>query len=244
MLPWKHAVEKACEKSQIGMTQLDPRTHVITLILASILATLASDALQVHLMVVLSVLYLFCNQLFRKAVHFFLSYIALMAALSILPDYSGSIIIILYTFARLIPMVMIGAALIHSAPSSIMCALERLSVPKPVLVMLCILIRFYPVLMMEIGAIRDGIRARSIFPRWYNALRHPVMAYECFFMPLIVRCLKLSVELASSAELRGIECSCVRTSIHPVGFKVVDCMIIGGYVLMGAAIYLAGGMAP
>lgn len=124
----------------------------------------------------------------------------------------------------------------HSTPSSIMCAFERVYIPKPVLIMICILIRFFPIVLLEMKAIRNGIRARGIFPRWYSALLHPAMSYECFFMPLIVRCLKLS------AELREIECGYARTSIHPVGFRAADGMAIGLYALIGAAIYWTGGL--
>ncbi|MFS0820729.1 energy-coupling factor transporter transmembrane component T family protein [Bacillus sp. 1P02SD] len=223
------------------MTKLDPRTHLVILILASILSMLVSSPLEVHLMVVVSALYLLCHKRIRHTVYFVLTYSAFMAIISILPNMTGTLIIIFYTFARMMPMIMIGAALMHSSPSSIMCAFERAYVPKPVLIMICILIRFFPVIFLEVIAIRDGIRARGIFPHWYSVIRHPAMAYECFFMPLIVRCLKLSSELASSAELRGIECSRRRTSIHPVGFKAVDSMAVGGFALLSVAIYWVGG---
>ncbi|MDR0270433.1 MAG: energy-coupling factor transporter transmembrane protein EcfT [Paenibacillus sp.] len=225
------------------MIQVDPRTHVILLLLASILSMIVSDQLQVHLMVVAGALYLLCHKLFKQTIHLVLTYIAFMAIASVLPDVMGTLILIFYTFSRVIPMVMIGTALVHSAPSSIMCAFERASVPKPVLIMICILIRFFPVIFLEMKAIRDGIRARGIFPHWYSVMRHPAIAYECFFMPLIVRCLKLSSEIASSAELRGIDCNRSRTSIYPVGFKAVDSVVIGGFALISVAIYWAGGVA-
>ncbi|ERI11054.1 energy-coupling factor transporter transmembrane component T family protein [Aneurinibacillus aneurinilyticus] len=224
------------------MNRLGPKTHLFVLILASILSTLVSNQLQAHLMVLASALYMLGNKLSKKSLSFVLLYIALMAILSILPNGAGTATIILYTFARMIPMIMIGMVLMHSTPSSIMCAFERVYVPKPVLIMICILIRFFPVVLLEMKAIRDGIRARGIFPQWYSALLHPAMSYECFFMPLIVRCLKLSAELSSSAELRGIECGCARTSIHPIEFRAADGMAIGLYALIGAAIYWTGGL--
>ncbi|MEJ8547866.1 energy-coupling factor transporter transmembrane component T family protein [Brevibacillus borstelensis] len=224
------------------MNRLGPKTHVFVLILASILSTLVSLPLQAHLMVIASALYMLGNKLPKKAFSFVLLYAAVMTILTVLPDGAGTAVIILYTLARMLPMAMIGTVLLHSTPSSIMCAFERAYVPKAVLVIICILFRFLPVVLLEMKAIRDGIRARGIFPRWYSALLHPAMAYECFFVPLIVRCLKLSAELASSAELRGIECGCARTSIHPVGFRAADGVAIGLYALIGTAIYFTGGL--
>lgn len=224
------------------MNRFGPKTHLFVLILASVLSTLVSNQLQAHLMVLASALYLLGNKLPQKALSFLLTYIALMGILFVLPNGAGTVFIILYSFARMLPMVMIGTVLMHSTPSSIMCAFEKIRVPKPVLIMTCILIRFFPVVLLEMKAIRDGIRARGIFPHWYSAILHPAMAYECFFMPLIVRCLKLSAELASSAELRGFESGCTRTSIHPVSFRAADGMAVGLYALIGVAIYWTGGL--
>lgn len=217
--------------------RLDPRTHLLMLILASVLIMLASAALHLHLLVALSALYLLYNLMFRQAVSFSLIYIALTAVLSVMPGLSPALGIMVFTFIRMMPLVMISAALISSPPSRIMCALDRAAFPKPVLVMVCILIRFFSVLMMEFKAIHGGIRARGIFPRWHSPLRNPAFVYECYFVPLIVRCLKLSSELASSAELRGIECGSGRTSIHPVGLRVADGIAAGLYTLLGTAVY-------
>jgi energy-coupling factor transporter transmembrane protein EcfT len=210
------------------MIALGPNTHLLVLVVASILTVLVSDPVQANLLVVASVLYMLCNGLARKALYFILFYIASAAILSVLTDVFGTWKIIFYTLLRMIPIVMIGTVLLHSSPSSIMCAFERIAVPK--------------VVFLEMKAIRDGIRARGIFPRWYSPLLHPAMAYECFFMPLIVRCLKLSSELASSAELRGIECEKGRTSIHPVQFQAADGLAVGLYTVAGAGIYWTGGL--
>ncbi|MNV73173.1 Energy-coupling factor transporter transmembrane protein EcfT [compost metagenome] len=136
---------------------------------------------------------------------------------------------------------MIGAVLVQTSPSRIMYAFERAKLPRPITVMLCILIRFFPVLLMEIFAIRDGIRARGIFPRWHSALRRPVVIYECYFVPLMVRCLKLSSELASSAELRGIESRNNRSTIHLAELRGMDAAAVALYAMLGAMTVAAGG---
>jgi energy-coupling factor transporter transmembrane protein EcfT len=224
------------------MIKPDPRTHLIVLIMVSVLSMLVNSQLQMHAMVAASAVYLISLKLTKRMAYFVFMYIVFLSIAIALPDAAGVLIIVFYTIARIIPLIMIGAALLRSAPGSIMCALERSSFPKPIVVMICILIRFFPVIVLEMKAIRDGILVRGIFPRWYSVLRHPVLAYECFFMPLIVRCLKLSAELSSSAEIRGIACNRMRTSIHPVGFTAVDGLVIGGFILMCTVIYWAGGV--
>jgi len=222
---------------------IDPRTHIAVLLAASLFVMLARGAVQLHILVALSALYLTGNRLLRQAVYGVLAYAAMTALMSVAARHAVTFGIILYTFIRMMPVVMIGAALTGSAPGRMMCALERARVPKPLLVMLCILFRFFPVLLAEMQAIRDGIRARGIFPRWDSALRRPTLLYECFFVPLVVRCLKLSSELAASAELRGIECTRRRTSIQPVGLKAIDGLAAGLYALLAAAgLYATGGL--
>ncbi|MBN3527021.1 CbiQ family ECF transporter T component [Paenibacillus apiarius] len=225
------------------MMRLDSRTHLIILMFASIASILLTQPIQTDLLASLCLLYMFLNRLPIKALQYGLIYIVLRLVYYTLAVHDlGTFIIIVYSFVRMTPMAMIGTTLIANSPSTLMCAYAKMHVPKSILVMLCILLRFFPVLGLEIKAIRDGIRARGIFPRWYSALIHPAMAYECYFMPLIVRCLKLSAELASSAELRGLECGCARTSIHPVKLTAADGMAAGLYALMGAAIFWAGGL--
>ncbi len=195
---------------------------------------------QADLLVLLSGIYLLFNGLPKRALKFALVYIVLKVILAVAPPGLGLLLVLLYMIAKMFPMIMIASALMHSSPSGILCAFERIHVPKSTLVMICVLIRFFPVLALEMKAIHDGIRARRIFPHWYTILRHPAMSYECYFMPLIVRCLKLSSELSASAELRGIECDCRRTSTHHVGLRAIDGFAVGAYVLLCAAIYATG----
>lgn len=220
--------------------QLDPRTHVIILITATLFLVLSGDPWQLHALVGLSALYMLGHGKLRKAVYFVLAYLAILFLLDVLAGRSAGFGLILYTFSRMIPVAMIGAVLVHTSPSRIMYALERAKCPKPITVMLCILIRFFPVLLTEIFAIRDGIRARGIFPHWHSALRRPLVIYECYFVPLMVRCLKLSSELASSAELRGIECTNNRSTTHRDKLSGMDAAAVGLYVLMGALTVAAG----
>lgn len=237
--------EETYGKGIARLRQLGPRTHLFVLVIASILVMIVRDDRQVHLLVALSVVYLVWNHLSRKAFQLIVLYVACIAFVFFMPTVLalGTMKLVFYTIARMMPVIMIGMVLIYTPPGSLMSALERMHVPKPILVMVCILIRFFPVVLLEMKSIRDGIRARGIFPNWYSVLKQPAMAYECFFMPLVVRCLKLSSELASSAELRGIESKHARTSIYPVGFKMADGVVVGVYALVGSAIYWTGGVS-
>ena len=89
--------------------------------------------------------------------------------------------------------------------------------------------RFFPVLQKEMASIRQGIRARGLFPHWYDYLRRPVTVYESFFVPFTVRCLKLSAELGATAELRGLDAPTKRSSLYAAPLSVYDYLTAGLY---------------
>ena len=94
---------------------------------------------------------------------------------------------------------------------------------------LCMMMRFFPVLRKEMAAIRKGIKARGLFPQWYDYVRHPVIVYESFFVPFTVRCLKLSAELGATAELRGLDAPQKRSSMYSVPLSIYDYLTVGLY---------------
>lgn len=88
-----------------------------------------------------------------------------------------------------------------------------------------------------------GIRLRGVFPRAIDVALHPALAYECCYTPLVMRCLRLSAELAASAELRGIEADGVRTSVHHVGFEARDALAAVAVLAVCAGLCVWGKVA-
>lgn len=217
--------------------RLDPRTHLLILLLMSLLTLIAGSSAQTIAVMLLGMLYLLAFGLPRKAVQYGLLFIGCKAAILALSGIVfGTFVIVFYTVSRMIPLMMVASALLACSPSAIMCAFERMRLPKNLIITICLLTRFFPVIMQEMAAIRSGMRARGIFKRWYSVLQKPALAYECFLMPLVVRCLKLSSELAASAVLRGIECTANRSSVHPIGIRAADGAAILVFIVLAAGI--------
>ncbi|WP_025852401.1 energy-coupling factor transporter transmembrane component T [Paenibacillus ehimensis] len=217
--------------------RLDPRTHLLILLLMSLLTLIAGSSAQTIAVMLLGMLYLLALGLPRKAVQYGLLFIGCKAAILALSGIVfGTFVIVFYTVSRMIPLMMVASALLACSPSAIMCAFERMRLPKNLIITICLLTRFFPVIMQEMAAIRSGMRARGIFKRWYSVLQKPALAYECFLMPLVVRCLKLSSELAASAVLRGIECTANRSSVHPIGIRAADGAAILVFIALSAGI--------
>lgn len=219
--------------------RLDPGTHVVILLFMSALVLLADTETQFAAVVLLGLLYVLVLGLVHKALQYVLLFVCLKAAGYALSGITfGTFAIVLYTFSRMIPMMMIASALMASSPSAIIGAFERMRLPKKLTIAICILIRFFPIILEEMRSIRIGMRARGIFKNWYSMLQKPAFAYECFLVPLVIRCLKLSSELAASAVLRGIECTAVRSTAHSIGFRRADGVAMLLFLVSASGIYM------
>lgn len=157
--------------------------------------------------------------------------------LSMLP-IPGLYGVLFVSLLHMMPPFTCACALFCAPPSAIMCAFARWHVPSNVLIGMCMAFRFMTVLPQEARSIFQGIRMRGIFPRKFDLLLHPALAYECFYTPLVMRVLRLSSEQAASSELRGIDAEGKRTSFRHMGFTSRDLCSIAAMALCVTASFL------
>lgn len=153
------------------MEKLDIRTHLIVLISATLFWFVFQSNAEIHGLVVLCALYMCVAGYWEKALGFIMTYIIMLLLAYLTAPIMGIMYVVICTFARAIPLTMVAAPILYANPSRMMYSFQRIHVPKNVLVMLCILIRFFPVIEKEMLSIRNGIRARGIFPTWWSILR-------------------------------------------------------------------------
>lgn len=221
------------------MEKLDARTHLLVLVIATLFWFVLDGEVAIHGLLSLSCFYLVYLGHIKAMVQLLISYIVLVALAYISGPYMGIFYVVLLTFARAIPLMMVSVAILTTNTSRMMKSFLSIKIPKTAVIMFCILTRFFPVLQKEMLYIREGLRARGMFPHWYSMLLHPARAYECFFVPLIMRCLKLSSELGASAELRGLAAPCERSCVYGIGFHWNDAVCVLLYTL-GCVLILIG----
>ncbi|WP_151410755.1 energy-coupling factor transporter transmembrane component T family protein [Anaerococcus sp. Marseille-P9784] len=217
------------------MEKLDNRTYIILLAVSSIFWFLFNKNIQIHLSVALNALLLVYIKEYNKAIKFVITYLTMVILAGLFANKIALMYIILNMLARSIPLVMVVTCIVVGNSSELMLSLQKTKVPKAIIVMICILIRFFPVLSKENIAIRNGMKARGLFSNWKDFMRNPFLVYECFMVPLIIRCIKLSDELGATAELRGLNADISRSCIYEVDFGLNDLFVI---VLYGAAMGL------
>ena len=221
-----------------GVLGLDPRTHLAAFLAVGVAAMLVTGLLETALLQAIAAAYLAANGRPKLAVKACVSFAA-VCGLSFLP-LSGLYGVLFVSILHMVPPFTVGCALFTLSPSAIMCALDRWRVPQGVLVGVCMMFRFVSILSFEGRSIVRGIRMRGIFPRAIDAARRPVLAYECVYTPLVMRSLRLSSELAASAELRGIEIGEGRTSVYHVGFSARDAACTLLVIASAAVVYALG----
>lgn len=224
-----------------GLFGLDPRTHLLAVVAFGVASIVLTGLLETALLQVAAALYLAGNGRARLALRSCASF-AVVAGLSFLP-LPGLYGVLFVSLLHMVPPFTAGCALFSLSPSAIMCALARWRVPQRVLVGVCMLFRFASVLSFEARSIVRGIRMRGIFPRALDAVLHPALVYECLYTPLVMRCLRLSAELAASAELRGIEADGRRTSVHHVGLGARDALVAAAVVAVCVGLCAGEGLA-
>ena len=214
-----------------GLFGLDPRTHLLAVVAFGVASIVLTGLLETALLQVAAALYLAGNGRARLALRSCASF-AVVAGLSFLP-LPGLYGVLFVSLLHMVPPFTAGCALFSLSPSAIMCALARWRM----------LFRFASVLSFEARSIVRGIRLRGVFPRAIDVALHPALAYECCYTPLVMRCLRLSAELAASAELRGIEADGVRTSVHHVGFEARDALAAVAVLAVCAGLCVWGKVA-
>ena len=219
------------------MRKLDNRTYIILLAVSTIFWFLFNKNYQIHLSVALNMTLLIYIREYKKAIKFAIAYFAVILLASLFAGKIALMYIILNTLARSIPLVMLVTCIVVGNSSELMSSLQKIKVPKPIIVMICILIRFFPVLSKENIAIRNGMKARGLFSNWKDFMRNPFLVYECFMVPLIIRCIKLSDELGATAELRGLNADKKRTCIYEVYFGLKDICALAIYGAATGLIY-------
>lgn len=217
---------------------MDPRTHLFAVLIVGTAALLVTGLLETVLLQAVAGLYLAANGKGRLAMRSCATFVV-VCALSFLP-LPGLYGVLFVSILHMIEPFTVACAMSTLSPSAIMCALSRWRFPRRALIGVCMVFRFGSLVPVEMRSIARGIRMRGVFPDVCSIVMHPALVYECFYTPLVMRCLRLSSELAASSELRGIEADGLRTSVYHVGFGLRDAATILVVAVTCGSVYAAG----
>lgn len=211
---------------------LDPRTLIILLIAASVIAFVPKTiTVEVVLVLALTLLQVFCGYP-KMALMWLFGFGVLMVFLNyVFPSASESFLTIFtigFTYARKIyPCLMIGAIMVKGVSiHKLTSALQSWHVPQTLLIPLSVTIRYFPTLKDEAGHIRDAMKLKTI---------SPMERLECFVVPLIMSATNTADELSAAAVTRGIENPAPNTTTEPLKMASKDyaCLICALILCIG-----------
>lgn len=140
------------------------------------------------------------------------------------------VIVVSALFARMLPSLAMGYyAVTTTTVSEFVASMERLHVPRSIIIPLSVMFRFFPTVLAEERAISDSMRMRGIAGG--SAWRNPVGMLEHRAVPLMICVVKIGEELSAAALTRGLGNPVKRTNICEIGFRWYDAVFAGVAVM-------------
>jgi energy-coupling factor transport system permease protein len=127
---------------------------------------------------------------------------------------------------KIFPVFLFASGFIKTTKiSHLMCAMQKLHLPKYIVIPFSVAMRFFPAARDDFSRIKDAMRLRGVAFSLSNILRHPFTVFEYALLPMMLRCANIAEELSAAAVARGIETNRPRTSIWELRFSWLDFFI-------------------
>ncbi len=136
------------------------------------------------------------------------------------------------TVLKMIPIVAFARWVLKSTNmDELTVALERAHMPRTVIIPFVVMFRYIPTLGIEYKMIRNTMKLRGVSDNFLKIILHPFATIEYILIPLLMRCLKVSDELAASGTTRGMERENERHCILKIGIGIREYMTAVFFVI-------------
>lgn len=229
-----------------GTACLDPRCKGILLILIGFSSYFSGgEAVGFALMLISAIFISFGNGMGWAAkmltAYVITAYLNALLRYVSIPVFSVIMSVFGVTLLKLIPIAMMGCWVLKTTyMDDLMVSLQRIHLPQSVTIPLIVMFRFIPTLRIEYGMIRDTMKIRGICDTLREKITHPLSTVEYILIPLLMRCLKVTDELAASGATRGLELEEKRYALNPVSFSPLEWIITISWAFFLSALLLLG----
>jgi energy-coupling factor transport system permease protein len=210
---------------------LDPRTKIFTLVFINISAFTLSSVYLEWINLALIILFSLLFGLYKNCVKYTAAYTAAMLFIRAATVYENPALAALSVIAllvrRFLPMLMFGSFLIGTTRvSELITALQKMRLPKPVVITFAVALRFIPTAREEFFHIGEAMRLRGKGLTIRNMLTRPIVTIENTLAPMMLRSAAVAEELSAAAVTRGIDSPRRRTSLYLLRFGVLDVLCV------------------
>ncbi|MCR5717060.1 MAG: energy-coupling factor transporter transmembrane protein EcfT [Lachnospiraceae bacterium] len=113
-------------------------------------------------------------------------------------------------------------------------AMQKMHIPDGLSISLAVIMRFFPTIKEEYGAIRDAMKMRGIM---FGA-GHASKMIEYRLIPLLFSCVSIGDELSAAAITRGLGANVKRTSATELKLTTIDLLLMALFALLAVAFIL------
>ncbi|MDR2417564.1 MAG: energy-coupling factor transporter transmembrane protein EcfT [Treponema sp.] len=227
---------------------LDPRSKLLILVLVNIFIVTSPDLLTETAgvgLVALAVLAMGSPGSCVKAVLIYAGMLGILHLCGFFPNnpLSAVVSMIIICFRKIAPPLFFAGGMIATTKAGeLVSAMQKLRIPKPIVITFAVTLRFFPTAKEEFAAIRDAMRLRGIGISAGNVLTRPLTVMECVLIPMMMRCATIAEELSAAAVTRGIESGGRRSSINELRMRLPD--YIASALFVALVIFSAMGGVP
>jgi len=238
---------KFCERSFVTRSsvfhKLDPRTKLGLILLVTIVSVKLESFVCLFILALVLLICMYLAKIFKESLcllkHFVVILGVVLSVSIIVKDINQTVCTGSF-FARLFVMTIAGLLLaLTTSPNDFAKALEKMRIPHPITFIFTATMRFVPTLLKEVEAIMDSLRLRGLRIRGRDILKTPSSFYRGICIPLTVRSIKISDELAAAAETRGFGSPNKRTSLREVKFRKNDHIFLFTMVVLSITLLIA-----
>ncbi|MDR1068609.1 MAG: energy-coupling factor transporter transmembrane protein EcfT [Clostridiales Family XIII bacterium] len=190
------------------MVRFDPRAKLLALVLINVVV-FASPDLQTEWLCMGAIGVLLLLMGCRRQLMFgLLVYAGMMGALYLcaLADnfLTAFVSMTIICFRKIMPTVLFASGLMATTKvGDLVSAMQKLRIPKVIVIPFTVTLRFFPTAREEFAAIRDAARLRGLR-----------LGIERTLIPMMLRCANIAEELSAASVTRGIESAEKRTSMR------------------------------
>ncbi|MGN4054344.1 energy-coupling factor transporter transmembrane component T [Enterococcus faecium] len=139
------------------------------------------------------------------------------------PFYFYTIIRTLSIVFRMLPVVMISWLLVSVYTSNeLLSSLEKIHLPKKIMLSITVVIRFFPTYRSEIRMIKESLKMRNIRLSFFQPLQY----LEFLLVPVLIRATMIAEEMTANAITKGIESPVKRSSYYKTNMSLLDYIIL------------------
>ena len=135
--------------------------------------------------------------------------------------------ILAFIVQRIIPFMLLGTVIQKQKNiSEITTALERMNLPKSIILSIAVMFRYFPSIKDDLFIIIDAMKLKGLYTSKRAALIHPIRTMEFVLVPMLFKSLKTAEELSCAALVKGIENTGHKTSYFDVRLRAADVVFL------------------